>query len=80
MTKLGPVIKRISQISSIIRLLLVLKLLLGAYRHVYAYGILGTGQQIYTAIKNVRAGPVHASRSLHAHAPALVVQILSGNR
>lgn len=48
------VVKRIGQISSLIRLMLFLKLLLGAYRHVYAYGILGTGNQIYTGIKNVR--------------------------
>lgn len=48
-------VARAARIASLLRLYLLLKFLLGAYRHVYAYGITGTGKQFYTAIKNVSA-------------------------
>jgi hypothetical protein len=47
------VLQRVGQLASVFRLIVVLKALLGLYRHVYAYGIIGTGTQVYLAIKNV---------------------------
>jgi hypothetical protein len=55
--KPGPrtklVLQRAGQIGSLFRLLIFLKALVGLYRHVYAYGIIGTSKQIYGAFKNV---------------------------
>lgn len=46
--------QRAARIGSLVRLVIFLKALLGLYRHVYAYGIIGTSKQIYGAFKNVR--------------------------
>lgn len=46
-------LQRLGQLASILRLLILLKFLLKASRHVYAYGILGTAEQGYIALKNV---------------------------
>lgn len=48
--------QRAAQIGTLVRLYLLLKFLLGASRHVYAYGISGTAVQFYTAVKNVSDG------------------------
>lgn len=46
-------LQRLGQLASILRLLILLKFLVKASRHVYAYGILGTAEQGYIALKNV---------------------------
>lgn len=46
-------LQRLGQLAGLIRLLILLKFVLKATRHVYAYGPLGTAEQAYTAIKNV---------------------------
>ncbi|EJT51306.1 sphinganine-1-phosphate aldolase [Trichosporon asahii var. asahii CBS 2479] len=45
-------LQRLGQLASILRLLILLKFLVKASRHVYAYGILGTAEQGYIALKN----------------------------
>lgn len=46
-------LQRLGQLASLFRLLLLAKFLLKASRHVYAYGILGTAEQGYIALRNV---------------------------
>jgi len=55
------VLKRVGQVASLVRLLLLAKALVKLYRHVYAYGIIGTALQIHRAIKNVSEAPMHST-------------------
>lgn len=55
--KPGPRVKlvaqRAGQLGSLFRMIVFLKALLGLYRHIYGYGIIGTSKQIYGVFKNV---------------------------
>lgn len=62
-------LQRLGQLASILRLLILLKFLVKASRHVYAYGILGTAEQGYLALKNVSRLLCYARSSWKAQAP-----------